>query len=542
MATLEQLQDALIKADAYGNVDDARAFADEIRKMRGTQVTPEPSMMDSIKQGAGNLVAGAVRGAGSIGATILAPYDMAKDAINGKGLSLQSNNERRQQIDAGLQSMGAEPDSMMYKGGKLAGEIAGTAGVGNALSIGAKGLGAAPIVVNALRTSGMTTGGGQTLAKELATRAGAGALVGGVSAGMVSPEDAGMGAAIGGGLPVVGKVVGVGAGAIGKSLRGGEVAPEVANLYQKAQQYGVDIPADRIANSKPMNALASALNYVPFSGRAATEQKMNSQLNQALSRTFGQNSPNVTMALRKAEGELGAKFDSVLKSNVVKIDKQFADDVTNVFKTAKRELSADALKPIKNQIQELVDKSANGVIDGQAAYNIKKTLDRLGRGSGNEAFHARELKNSLMGALDRSLGTTEAAAFAETRKQYGNMLSLQNLAKNGAEGEISVARLANMKNINNPEMQDIADIAAQFVKPREGAHGAAQRAAAGGITFGLAGAPALAAGAVSGRLANNALNSNVAKRFVLNQSPQANRLSDLLLQGGYRTAPVLSAQ
>jgi len=265
-------------------------------------------------------------------------------------------------------------------------------------------------------------------------------------------------------------------------------------------------------------------------------------LNQALSRTFGQDAPNVTMALRKAESDLGAKFDSVLKNNVVKVDKQFLSDIGDVIKTAERELGADSLKPIKGQVHEIMEKGASGTIDGQAAYNIKKTLDRLGRGSGNEAFHARELKNALMGALDRSLGKAESAAFAETRKQYGNMLSLQNLAKNGADGEVSVARLANMKNINNPEMQDLADIAAQFVKPREGAHGAAQRAAAGGITFGLAGAPALAVGAVSGRVANNALNSQAARRFVLNQSAQANRLAELLMQNGYRAAPVLSAQ
>lgn len=38
MATLEQLEQALVKADAAGNADDARAFAAEIRKMRAAPV------------------------------------------------------------------------------------------------------------------------------------------------------------------------------------------------------------------------------------------------------------------------------------------------------------------------------------------------------------------------------------------------------------------------------------------------------------------------------------------------------------------------
>ena len=53
---------------------------------QGTAAPPqqqpkETSLLQDIGQGAGNLLAGGVRGAGSIGATILAPYDMAKDAL-----------------------------------------------------------------------------------------------------------------------------------------------------------------------------------------------------------------------------------------------------------------------------------------------------------------------------------------------------------------------------------------------------------------------------------------------------------------------------
>ena len=108
-----------------------------------------------IMQGSGNLLAGLVRGAGSIGSTIIAPYDMAKDAIAGKGLSLESNRQRRADIDAGLQSMGAEPDSVLYQGGKLAGEIAGTAGAPGIVAKGAQAVGAAPTIANAIASGGM---------------------------------------------------------------------------------------------------------------------------------------------------------------------------------------------------------------------------------------------------------------------------------------------------------------------------------------------------------------------------------------------------
>jgi len=193
-------------------------------------------------QGAGNLAAGAVRGAGSIGATIAAPYDIAKDALAGKGLSLQSNRERRQAMDDALQTMGAEPESMLYKGGKLAGEIAGTAGTGGILAKGAQALGAAPKVITALQTAGMTTGANPVTfgakAADLALRAGAGAAVGGATAGLANPEDAGAGALIGGALPVATKAAGVVGEKIGEGARkvlGKTVSPDVAELAKRAQ-------------------------------------------------------------------------------------------------------------------------------------------------------------------------------------------------------------------------------------------------------------------------------------------------------------------
>ena len=45
MATLEQLSAALIKADAAGNADDAKVFADEIRRLKASQSQPKAEQM-----------------------------------------------------------------------------------------------------------------------------------------------------------------------------------------------------------------------------------------------------------------------------------------------------------------------------------------------------------------------------------------------------------------------------------------------------------------------------------------------------------------
>lgn len=139
--------------------------------------TAYQSLIGSFAQPAANVQAGAVRGAGSIGSTLLAPYDMATDALSGKGLSLESNRARREGIDQGLAALGADPESKSYVGGKLVGEIAGTSGIGPALAVGARGMGASPAVVSALESGGLNVGG-LTGLRGLGLRAAAGGATG----------------------------------------------------------------------------------------------------------------------------------------------------------------------------------------------------------------------------------------------------------------------------------------------------------------------------------------------------------------------------
>ena len=228
---------------------------------------PEPSMMDSIKQSAGNVLAGAVRGAGSIGATIVAPYDMAKDALAGKGLSLESNRQRRTDMDSALGSMGAETDSFGYGAGKLAGEIAGTAGAGGLIAKPVSMV--APRLASAIASGGMSANGAG-----MATRAAGGAINGGVSAGLINPEDFGTGSVIGAVAPGVisaagnfGKAIGQKAAAtraenIAKFNRG---APMRQTLSESVGA-GYVVPPNMV-NPSTKNAIIES-----FSGKQATSQ------------------------------------------------------------------------------------------------------------------------------------------------------------------------------------------------------------------------------------------------------------------------------
>ena len=250
---------------------DIEAFAAQtFGKQQMPVAAPAPEQSTTFGQDIGNLIGGVVRGAGSVGATLLAPIDMAARAMN-KGQPINiggydiAGQDRRAGMTGGLQEMGVDPESTMYGVGKFGAEMAGTAGAGGVL---AKGLTAAPTVasrvpglIQALRSGGMT-------GPNIGTRAVGGAVSGGASAALVNPEDVGSGAVIGAALPVVGKAgsgitkilggtTGVGEEALKQAYQAGKQGGTKATSFVEAMREGQSmtnvLDAAR-ANLSAMNA------------------------------------------------------------------------------------------------------------------------------------------------------------------------------------------------------------------------------------------------------------------------------------------------
>lgn len=194
---------------------DALVLRQRVDKLRAeAAATSEAKPSPSIGQRAANVGAGLLRGAGSIGATLLSPMDMLNSALTGRP-AMEGTRQRREDMTAALGSMGADTDSTEFAVGKVGGEVAGTMGAGGALAGGLSAVpGAAarvPGLIAALKSGGMVAPGAN-----LATRTLGGAITGGASAALADPEQAGMGAAIGGAFPLGAKAL----GAVGKGISG----------------------------------------------------------------------------------------------------------------------------------------------------------------------------------------------------------------------------------------------------------------------------------------------------------------------------------
>jgi hypothetical protein len=561
MATRDEVIAAIRNADAAGDSASVRKLGAFLQTMQPeiAPTAPDPSMGERIKQGAGDLAAGAVRGAGSIGATLLELAKTGNPATGGAAPSTfkERLSDRRTGMDAGLTEMGADPNSLAFKAGKLGGEIAGTAGVGGAL---ANGMRAVPVVakyapglVEAVQTSGMTAGAAKagipgTLAN-LATRTAGGAVTGGTSAALVDPEKAGTGALIGAAMPGALKLAGVAGKTLGKIVRGPEQAPEMAAAVQAARSAGYVIPPTQ-ANPTLANRLlegvsgkSSIAQNASAANQAVTNRKAAAALGLAPDVKL---TPEVLADVRKTAG---ATYDAVSNSGTVVPGQAYSDALDKIAAPALK--AAQGFPNAKaSPVIDLVESLRSPSFDAGSAVAKLKEL----RSAADDAFRAgntdvARASKAAASALETALGSHLAQsgnpqalqAFQEARQLIAKTYSVEK-ALNPASGSVDARKLAAQLAKGKPlsgELKSAAEFAARFMGSLPQTSPLGWMAGAG---MSAAIANPLWLAAVAARPAARALTlSDLVQNRLVQQPP--GKLSGLLAspagqQALYRAAPV----
>ena len=445
---------------------------------------------NAIAMAVPNLVAGGVRGAGSIGATLISPIDKATDMIMGDreknvaGLitgqqPLSRNEERRKQMDAGLQTMGAQPDSFMYKTGKLGTEIAGTAGAGGLVGNGI--VKAAPLLervgmsaptiralANSAGSGGFTTGavvapGIKAAAANMGTRVAGGALAGGAGAGMVNPNDMATGTMIGGFLPPVLAGTGKAASYLGRSIY---------SLAQPFTAAGQERSAGSIINqfAKDGPTAINGIEHVAGSAPTLAEATGNAGI-AGLQRNVSEVRPNLFTARQKANNAARETALEGVAGDVGKLDyfkASRADAAGDLYgEAAKADIGAAMTPYLKGQITQLlkrpsinearktaqrwaIERGEKASFDGNMTglHDMKLALDdgiseAVRKGKGNEAKALTNTKDKLLDVMEKlSPAYREArVTYAEMSKPINQMEVLQGLSLTNSRGTMTLSKV-----------------------------------------------------------------------------------------------------
>ncbi len=439
------------------------------------EIAAKPSTMDAIRQGAGNVAAGLVRGAGSLGAAILAPRDAIESLIARKmGAPELQTQDRRAGMDSALGSMGAETDSFGYGAGKLAGEIAGTAGAGGVVANGM--VKAAPMVANAapgvanfltkaapaVQSGGLSLGAGAptNMLANLGLRTAGGGIAGAAAtlAATGDIKEAGQGALIGGAIPGGVKI----AGAVGKAAKyvGAGAAKHTLGMTTGAGAESVGM-AYQAGKSGGTNFLDNMRGNVPMSDVLDSAKGALSQMRMDRSAQYKQGMAGVSAdktvidfaPIDKAVASLksmGNFKGQVINKNASGAVDEISDLVTQWKSLDPAEFhTPEGLDALKQAISDVRDTTQFGTAARKAAdtaYNAVK-----GEITSQAPTYAKVMKDysqasETLGEIERALSLgNKAAADTSMRKlqslmrnnvntNYGNRTGLaKQLEQSGAE-------------------------------------------------------------------------------------------------------------
>lgn len=458
------------------DVPDGMSKADLTAKLKGngydvSKLTPPaaPSRMDQFTAGlqnfAGkNAVLGAVRGAAGIGATLQHAFNPMEWG------NAPADAERRQGIDEGLKSLGADPNSILFKNGKLATEIAGTSGVGGLI---AKPLVAAapaleslapaiaPYVgrlANSIGSAGFTTGApaaGNALAQvaNVGTRMAGGAITGAASTGLIDPNTMGTGAVVGAVVPPALKLAGVAAAPIGNAISKLGSTPLAAGrqaAVDSARAAGLVLPPTEI-NPNALNSIAEGL-----SGKIKTAQAASFK-NQPVINTMAAHALGLDPAvpitqdiLKGVRKDAGQAYEAMRNAGTVTADagwNQALDRIAEKYKGVAQDFPGLAKSDVPDMVDSLRQKqfSASGAVD--AIGILRETADKAfatrDKGLANAAKSAADELESLLGRHLEASGADPAlvAQFQNARATIAKSYSVGK-ALNEADGTISAKALA----------------------------------------------------------------------------------------------------
>ena len=532
MATLSQLERALINADAAGDTEAARQFAAEIRRIRAVPSQPEKPMdardemgfMENAAAGAGKAVVDTGRGLRQLASNI--PGLNRFDTFNPE--KVQAEIDEAKQLDSKL----------MSTGGGMAGNVAGQV----AMTLLPAGAAAKAGAVPGLARLGTAVMNPATIGQAAAVGAGMG-FIQPVASDESRLMNTGMSAAGGAIGQKAGQLLGAGVNKLRNPVTN-RLSETSRALADKADEIGIPLTAGQRTGNKAMQTVEAVLEQIPVTSgkQTAIKQGQRQALTRAALKETGEVadeiSPEVMQSIYK---RIGGDFERIFGKVKVEVGEELQQNLSNVMKEANDTLTPDKAKLVLNRISDIIGKvGEDGKIEGKAYQAWRSAVQKQAQGSGDEWF-AGQLRNLYRAVDDAAYKAAadvgEDAALSTARGQYKAMKTLEPLAAKAVDGVISPNLLRGEVMKRTPDfarggggrLGEIARIGREFVGGQVPNSGTAQRAMmqslltggiGGGIGYAGSGgdmttAAQFAAGGLAlPYIAQRAINSQAGQRYL----------------------------
>lgn len=264
----------------------------------------------------------------------------------------------------------------------------------------------------------------------------------------------------------------------------GTIDPHTAALADTARNhFGIPVGAGEVSSNPTIRFLNSVVNKLPGSGGGAHREEMQTNFNRSVANTFGEDAERITpQVMARARDRIGNVFESVAqRTPVIHADPQLATELRQTIHDAQSTMTAGEVEPLIRQVQNIasmVDPHTH-TITGEIYQNLTRRgtpLDHAMQSPNpNIRNAARDIRESLDGAMERSAHPDVVADLREARGQWRNLRTVEPLVAKAPTGDISPALLQGRVNTSftgthgaayggGGDLKTLSDIGQRFLK------------------------------------------------------------------------------
>jgi hypothetical protein len=230
----------------------------------------------------------------------------------------------------------------------------------------------------------------------------------------------------------------------------GTLTQQQRNAMSAGESLGMRTTPGQASGSKALQQLEAKLESQPWSSGPFNARKAGNAavVDKAFLKAIGEEGSQITDdVLQKADARIGSVFEEAAKKNNIVYDDVLQNTLSGIEATAARELPDTEVGVLRKQFQNILDKAAenNGALSGRQYQAIRESLNRLSMSKGSGAgYWARQIRESLDDALERSVGGKASQELRDARQQYRILAIALNRtnAINGA-GHVNPGVLSN---------------------------------------------------------------------------------------------------
>lgn len=312
--------------------------------------------------------------------------------------------------------------------------------------------------------------------------------------------------------------------------------PNIQAIYQKATALGIPVSVSQLSDSRWVKNIAAATKHLPFSGAIDTAKEAAESFTRAVSKTFGDDTPNITKEVYNSNKQrLGKEFDRLTSQNEFHIDKKFLGQVKGLLDDTSvlADGTHETVDGLVAKLMSKVDITKGQKVSGETYQNLDTLMSKIVKGGGTQAEFVGRLRDIMRNQMDDSISVADQEAWKTARSQYRNLKAVRDIvAREGTDGLIPPSKLAHA--LNNSEagkeamamgtrgqLGDVSQVGTKFLQDYIPNSGTAERTMAlSALTGGMGGAGMMGAdpsglgalalaGVTTARGANSLLNKPV---------------------------------